>query len=158
MSTTTTLIRSLQLVLDQAPPGEIDDALRLIKLGTALAPLKRVFTGLTGAATYDLTKLDATGEATGINNPNRLPLLALRSLRVATATTASIAGTYVLTDAAGNTVTAATHTVVGIALISDDGTTITFPSADVTAFTIEYVPQTLTAVAAAAAFAPLPTA
>ena len=156
-TTTTTMIRTLQNVLDQALPGEFSDAARQAMLGTTLAPLKRTFTGLAGAATYNLTTLDASGETVGLANTNRLALLALRSLRITAATTGTVVGTYVLSDIAGAAVTAATHTVVGIALISDDGTTLTFPSADVTAFVIEYIPRTLQASAWTSAFAPLPT-
>lgn len=138
---TTTIAPTLKNELDNARPDEIADVLRLMKLGTMLTPLKRVFTGLTGAATYDLTALDATGETTGVSNPNRCALRHLVSLRVVTATTASVAGTYIFTDIAGDLISATTHTVVGAARISDDGKSITFPSADVTAFTIEYLPR-----------------
>lgn len=154
MSTTTTKVRSLQEVADEALPGEVDDALRSFKIGTTLTPLKRTFTGLTGAATYDLTALDATGETVGLQNPNRLPILALLNLRVTAATTAATAGAYITTDAGGNTVSPATHTVAGVALISDDGKTLTFPSADVTAFIIEYIPRTVQAAVALAGFTP----
>jgi hypothetical protein len=142
--TTATINPTLQTELDKASPTEIADILRLMGLGTMLAPLKRAFTSLTGAATYDLTALDASGEVVGAANPNRLPLLALRTLRIVTATTATVEGTYVLTDASGTAVTAGSSGVVGIAKISDDGKTLTFPSADVTAFTIEYIPRSKT--------------
>lgn len=138
---TTTIAPTLQNELDKARVDEMADIFRLMKLGTMLTPLKRVFTGLTGAATYDLTALDASGETVGVSNPNRCALLHLVSLRVVTATTATVAGTYILTDKDGDLVSATTHTVVGIAKISDDGKTLTFPSADVTAFTIEYLPR-----------------
>jgi hypothetical protein len=141
--TTTTIAPSLQAALNAADPNELADVLRLIGLGNILTPLKRAFTGLTGAATYNLTALDASGETAGAANPNRLALLALRSLRVVTATTATSEGVYVLVDSGGSALTPNSSAVVGVAVISDDGTTLTFPSADVTAFTIEYVPQSL---------------
>jgi len=142
--TTKTISPTLQNQLDLADPDAVSDILRQVHLGTILTPLKRTFTGLTAAGTFDLTAIDGTGETAGTTNPNRLPLLALRSLRVTAATTASTVGAYGLTDSGGTAVTAATHTVMGICLISDDGKTITFPTADVTAFVIEYVPQSYT--------------
>jgi len=139
---TTTVLPTLQNTLDKGI--DVPGAAQAMGLGTMLTPLKRAFTGLTAAGTFDLTAIDGTGETVGASNPNRLPLLALRSLRVTAATTASTAGSYVLTDAGGATLTASTHTVVGACLISDDGKTITFPTADVTAFVIEYIPQSKT--------------
>jgi hypothetical protein len=139
--TTATIAPSLQAALNAADPNELADILRLIKLGNILTPLKRTFTALTGAATYNLTALDATGETVGVANPNRLALLALRTLRVTAATTGTTVGVYALVDSGGAALTPNTSSVVGLAIISDDGTTLTFPSADVTAFVIEYVPQ-----------------
>lgn len=146
---TNTKTRTLRAALDAATADEFTSAARRSKLGTRLTVLKRTFTGLTGAATYDLTALDATTEApkeddltySGTGNPNRLPLAYCLSLRITAATTATVVGAYILTDAGGTPVTAATSSVVGIATISDDGKTLTFPSADVTAFIIEYVPR-----------------
>lgn len=138
---TTTIAPTLKNELDNARPDEIADVLRLMKLGTMLTPLKRVFTGLTGAATYDLTALDATGETTGVANPNRLAALVIHSLVVVTATTANTQGVYVVGDTSITLISPTNKTVVGTAKISDDGKTLTFPSADVTAFTIEYMPR-----------------
>lgn len=85
MSTTITLARTLALVLDQAPPGQVADALRSVKLGTLLAPLKRTFAGLVPATAFDLTALDASGETIGTSNPNRLAAFLMRTLRVTAA-------------------------------------------------------------------------
>lgn len=154
MSTTTTKSRSLALVLNESNPNEIASALQKLALGTLLTPLKRTFTGLTGAATYDLTAIDGTGEIVGTANPNRLPALAITSLRVTAATTATVVGAYGTTDIGGNVVSPATHTIMGVALLSDDGKSLTFASADVTAFVIEYIPRTMSTTQAAADFAP----
>jgi hypothetical protein len=126
---------TIQSALDQARPGQTDDLLALIHLGTMLTPLKRIFTGLASSATQNLTEIDATGETTGPSNPNRLAALLISTLR-------SAAAVYIVTDA-GGTASAPGASGPGIALISDDGTTITFPSA-VTAFTIEYMPRSYT--------------
>ncbi len=151
---TTTKVRSLQFVLDEGNPSEIAAALQQLKLGTIFAPLKRTFTGLTGAASYDLTALDASGETAGVANANRLPAAHVRTLRVTAATTANTVGSYIVTDASGTATSPTASTVVGIAKLSDDGKTLTFPTADVTAFIIEYIPLTLSAAQMAAVFAP----
>jgi len=151
---TLTQVRSTKVVLDESNPSEIASALQLLKLGTLHTPLKRTFTGLTGAASYDLTALDASGETTGTANPNRLPAAHVRTLRVTAATTANTVGTYIVSDASGTKVSPTASTVVGIATISDDGKTLAFPTADVTAFIIEYIPLTLSAAQMAAVFAP----
>jgi hypothetical protein len=135
---TVSVASTIQNTLDKGDPDRIGDLFRAMKLGTMLAPLKRVFTGLTSGTVFDLTAIDGTGETVGASNPLRLPLLALRTLRVVTGGTG--VGTYILTDVGGAAVTAATSTVVGIVTISDDGKTLTFPVA-LTAFTIEYIPR-----------------
>jgi len=151
---TNTKNRTLQLVLDEANPNDLSVALQQAKLGTILAPLKRAFTGLTAAAAFDLTLIDGTGETTGTGNPNRLPAAHVRTLRVTASGTGATVGAYFVTDAGGTAVSAATSGAAGIALISDDGKTITFPTT-VTAFVIEYVPLTLSAAQMAAVFAPV---
>lgn len=147
---TATTARTLKAVIDEANPNEIADVLKLLKLGTGNSILKRTFTGLTGAATYNLTALDASGETAGVANANRLAVEMMVTLRVTAATTANTVGSYILTDASGTAVSPAASTVVGIAKISDDGTTLTFPTADVTAFVIEYWPRVLSAAQLAA--------
>lgn len=155
MSTTTiTKPRTVQAVLDEANPNELGPALAKAKLGTRLSTLKRTFTGLVGAASYDLTALDAQGETAGLANPNRLPADAIRTLRVTAATTANTVGSYHVTDAAGTAVSPTAGANCGLAKLSDDGKTLTFPTADVTAFIIEYSPRTLQAADLAADFAP----
>lgn len=142
--TTKIVTPTLQAELNKANPNNIADLLRQVALGDVLAGFKRTFTGLAAAATYNLTALDASGEVTGVSNPFRRGIGVLKTLRVTAATTGASVGSYILTDIGGNTVSPATHTIAGIALISDDGTTITFPSADVTAFVIEYQPSPFT--------------
>ncbi len=154
MSTTTTRTRSVRDVLDSANPNDLPDALRKIKLGTMLYPLKRAFTGLTAAAAFDLTAIDGTGETTGAGNPNRLGALAVKTLRVITTGTAASVGSYIVGDTGATPTlpTGGASAGVGIATISDDGKTITFPNT-VTAFTIAYIPLVLSTTDLDAAFA-----
>jgi hypothetical protein len=150
---TTTTTRSVKVVLDEANPNETDDALRKLQLGTVFSPLKRTFTGLTAAAAFDLTLIDGSGETAGVANPNRLPANLVRSLRCTASGTANSVGSYVISDAAGTATSPTASTVAGIALLSDDGKTVTFPTT-VTAFIISYMPRTLSTAQLAADFAP----
>lgn len=145
MPTTTDIIDRRE-VLDRVNFTEFDTALRGAKLGTMFCTIKAVFAGVTGAATYDITTaaMKALATITGINlaTGENLPAIGhLLTLRVTAATTGTVVGTYILTDVAGTVLTPATSSAVGIARISDDGTTLTFASADVTAFIIEYTPR-----------------
>ena len=56
---TSTKNRTTQLVLDEANPNDLANALSALKLGTVFAPLKRAFTGLTAASAS--LQLDLTG-------------------------------------------------------------------------------------------------
>lgn len=152
---TSTANRTLRVVLDEANANDVPAALQQLRLGTVFTPLKRTFTGLTGAAAFDLTAIDGSGETAGAANANRLPAAHVRTLRVTAATTANTVGSYVMTDAAGTATSPTASTIVGLAKISDDGKTITFPTADVTAFIIEYFPLTLSTTQMAALFAPV---
>lgn len=141
---TSTTPRTLKVVADEANPETISDVLHQLKLGTTLSVLKRAFTGLTAAAAFDLTAIDGTGETAGAGNANRLPANIVRTLRVTASGTANSVGSYIVSDAAGTPTSPTASTVVGIATISDDGKTITFPTT-VTAFVIEYMPLTVSA-------------
>lgn len=140
MSTTKTVTPTVQSELDKARPDQIADLLRLMKMGTMFTPLKRVFTGLTAAAAFDLTQIDATGETVGATNPNRLAALSVTTLRVVTGATV---GPRVVTDV-GGTPGAPGANGPGVATLSDDGKTLTFEAGTVTAFTIEYIPRAQT--------------
>lgn len=150
MSTTATAERTLKQVTDDANPNDLPDALRALKLGTTLRPLKRTFTGLTSAVSHDLTAIDGTGETAGKANPNRLAALVVGTLRVTAGTLA--AGPAIVTDAGGTPTAIGTGTA-HVATISDDGKTITFQAA-VTAFVIEYIPRVKAIADFDAAFAP----
>jgi hypothetical protein len=156
MAVTTTKASTLQTELDKANVNSLADVLKLMKLGTMLTPLKVSVTGYNATSAINLTKLGyASGGAVTIIQPvasgglpmlppggNLPPLLQCLSLRVTGATgTTGVAtgGARLLTDAAG-TAGAPGVNGPGIALISDDGTTITFDGA-VAGFVIEYMPQ-----------------
>jgi len=137
---TVTARTTLQSALDGARGGQLEDILAKVRLGTLLAPLKRTFTGLTSAATQDLTAIDGTGETVGASNSKRLAALSVTTLRVTAGTLA--AGPAVVTDA-GGTATAIGAGSVHVCLLSDNGKVITFQAA-VTAFVIEYIPRPFT--------------
>jgi len=139
MSVTSTSAETLAGVLDQANPSKLSDALQLVKLGTLLTPTKVTLTTLTGT-THDITD---------VAHGSHLPILAVISLRVTAATTSTVVGSYAVTDSGGTVLTPATSTKTGLAKLSDDGTTLTFASNDVTAFVIEYIPRSTNSVTGA---------
>lgn len=152
---TTTKARTLKDVLNAANPNDLPDALERTNLGTLLDPLKRVFTGLTAAASFDLTAIDGSGETAGATNPNRLPMLCGHYLRVDASGTAASVGNYIVGPPTSTLLIppGGANVAVGVARISDDGKTITFPNT-VTGFTISYIPRAVLAADLAADFAP----
>jgi hypothetical protein len=122
MSVTTTATQTIKEVLNQAAPGQLPDALRKVQLGTMLTPIKLVKTGLSSAASFDITSA-ALG-----SNPAALGIFTLR----VTAGTAA-AGVRMIGDA-GATPSAT------VATLSDNGKTITFEDV-ATAFVMEYLPR-----------------
>lgn len=146
---TNTKPRTLQNVLDNGNPNDMDAAMAQLDIGTKFTPLKRTFTGLTSNAVQDLTAIDGTGETAGAGNPNRLPIDIVRTLRVTAGTLA--AGPAIVTDA-GGTATAIGTGSAHVVLLSDDGKTLTFQAA-VTGFVIEYMPRTVSLAAMTSDFA-----
>jgi len=137
MAVTATQVTTTQAVLDKADPDRHADAIGKANLGTMMTPLKRTFTGLTSSATQNLTTIDGTGEVVGSSNPKRLPALSVTTLRVTAG--AATAGARVVTDA-GGAAGAPGANGPGVALLSDDGSTLTFEAA-VTGFVAEYIPR-----------------
>lgn len=137
-----TEINQLRDVLDRADANQLPDALRKVKLGTVLAPLKRVFTGLTAAASFDLTAIDGTGETTGVTNPNRKAALCVNYLRLDASGTAASVGNYIVGPPTSTLLIppGGANAAVGVARLSDDGKTLTFPNT-ITGFTIAYIPR-----------------
>jgi hypothetical protein len=143
---TTTKTDTIYEALKRANPSELADALRELGFAKMASTVKAAFTGVTGAATYNITTaaMKALATISGINlaaGENLPAARIVRSLRVTAATTATVVGSYAITDAGGTVVSPATSSAVGLAKLSDDGTTLTFASADVTAFVIEYEPM-----------------
>lgn len=150
---TLSIVQALQAVLDRANPNDIPDALAKLKLGTLNKPLKRVFTGLTAAASFDLTLIDGTGETAGVGNVNRLGAAVINYLRVDASGTAASVGNYIPGPPTSTLLIppGGANVAVGVARLSDDGKTLTFPNT-VTGFTIMYMPRTLSDAEFAAAF------
>jgi len=140
---TTSVAPTLQNTLDKGNLINLADIARKMHLGTMLTPLKRTFSGLTAAASFDLTAIDGTGETVGASNANRLAALLVGPLRVTASGTANSVGSYAITDTAGTVLTPTAGANVGLAKISDDGKTLTFVTT-VTAFTVQYIPRSLT--------------
>lgn len=128
---TTTKSETLRSILNKGNPALMGTAAAKMQLGTMLTPLKRTFTGLTAAASFDLTAIDGTGETTGPGNENRVAAAVVSTLRVTAG--AAAAGSRDVTDVGGTP-------AAGLATISDDGKTITF-EANVTGFVITYMPR-----------------
>lgn len=144
-SFTATVESSVGASLNSGEFTAIADACKKAKLGTALSTIKVVATGLTAAASFDITSAAflAKCTVTGINlgGGETLPAIgAATSLRVVTGGT-NAAGSYALGEAAGTAVLATAG--VGTALLSADGKTVTFAAgAAVTALTLIYRPRT----------------
>jgi len=148
-------------LLDNANLGKLDATLQTVKLGQALSQVKVVATGLTGAASFDITTaaVKAASTITGIylqDGTNLPPIGNVVSLRVTAAGTGTTVGSYAITDAGGTALSPTTSTVVGLALLSDDGKTLTFPTANVTAFVLAYRPRTAVSMSAAPTNFPAP--
>jgi hypothetical protein len=137
---TTTKVETIQEVLEKADPNTLADALRRMGFGKMLNPIKIVCTGLTAAASFDITtaavKAAATVTGLGLEAGENLPPIGdVVSLRVTASGTANSVGTYAITDSGTLTPTAGAN--VGLATLSADGKTLTFPST-VTAFVLTY--------------------
>jgi len=136
MSVTTTRNFTVREAINGNNVGQIADAMAQIKAGNSLSKIKVTFAALTSAAAQDITTAAAKTAggtplgislATGENFP---PIGAIETLRVTAG--AAAAGSRAVTDAGGT----ASAT---LALLSDDGKTITFEAA-VTAFVLTYYP------------------
>lgn len=135
---TTTKETSVQDVINQGNLNDIAEALRLMKAGYALSPIKAIFSGLGSSTTVDITtaaSLAACVSHVGIVldtdvQPTLPPIGHVKALRPTTGS-AGLLARYM-----GDAGAAASTTV---ALLSDDGKTLTFEAA-VTGFYLEYYP------------------
>jgi hypothetical protein len=136
---TTTKTISVQATLNAGNANEVSDCLRLMKAGYQLSPIKATFSGLTSSAVQFIgsavTKAAAVaGSGTkGITldtNENYPAIGLIKSVRVTTG--AAAAGPRQVVDAGGTA-------SASVALLADDGTTLTFETT-VTGYVIEYYP------------------
>jgi hypothetical protein len=148
MSTTTADI-TLQQILNNANLNQLAAALSKVKLGNVLGSVKVTVASLGATATPQITGSAVRAAATisGLDrgtNDNLPAIQTVKTLRVTTSGTANSVGSYVVSDASGTAVSPTAGANVGLALLSDDGTTLTFPTT-VTGFVIEYTPRPDTA-------------
>lgn len=137
---------TLQQVLNKANLNQLATILQKMKLGNMLNPVKVVVVGLTAAAAIDITTaaVRAASTITGLERDtgDSLPaILSVTALRVTGVDTGAL-GARSVTDA-GGTASAPGANGPGIALLSDDGKTLTFEGT-VTGFVLEYIPRSNT--------------
>lgn len=139
---TVTANDTLKTTLNKGDPALVGTAAAKMKLGTMLSPLKRVFAAISASATVDLTALDGTGETVGASNSNRLAALGILYLRVDASGTAASVGNYIVGPPTSTLLIppGGANAAVGVARISDDGKTLTFPNT-ITGLTISYMPR-----------------
>ncbi len=149
----TTAEQTYQNWLNKANANLLPTLFQKMKLGNMLSPVKVTVTGLTATASPDITstavRLAATVSGLERETTDPLPaILAVKTLRVTGSGTANSIGSYAVTDGApadsARTLTPTAGANVGLALLSDDGTTLTFPST-ITGFVLEYIPRSATA-------------
>jgi hypothetical protein len=135
-------------ILDQSNLNELADALKKIKFGRQLSRIKVTFAALTAAAAVDITTAASKAAATisGITlatGENLPPIGVWQALRITASGTAGSLGAYLLADTGATAIVppGGAGAAVGIAKLSDDGKTITFPNT-VTGFVLEYFPRT----------------
>lgn len=144
---TTQVDKTIKDVLDQSDLNELADVLKALKAGTMLSRVKVVAAGLTAAASFDITTaaFKALSTITGLDlatGENLPPIGVQLSLQLVASGTAASLGAYILGDVAATPAIPAGGASVtpGVARLSDDGKTITFPNT-VTAFTLSYMPR-----------------
>lgn len=145
----TTFLETIRRVLNAGRTEQLPAGFSKVKLGNMLSVVKVTVSALTPAGTHDITtatfKNASTITGLNLDTGENLPAIGkVISLRVTAATTGSTVGSYGVTDASGTAVTANTSSVMGIATLSDDGKTLGFPTADVTAFVLVYEPRAAT--------------
>jgi len=131
-------------VLNRANPNDLPDALRMTKIGDQITPIKATFAALSAAAAQDITTAAAKTAATitGITlaDGENLPAIGqVSALRVTAVGTGNV-GPRMVTDAGGTPLASPAGPLFGVALLSDDGKTLTFEGT-VTGFVLEYFPR-----------------
>jgi hypothetical protein len=133
-------------VLNNSDLNEVADVLKKIKAGNMFSRIKVVAAGLTAAASFDITTaaFKALSTITGITlqSDETLPPIGMAlGLQLTASGTAGSLGTYLLGPVTATPAIPAggANVTPGVARLSDDGKTITFPNT-VTAFTFIYMP------------------
>ena len=157
MASTTVLAETLAKALGECDPNRLADALRDYGFGMHLSPLKYTLTSSPGATAWVITGATAAaGASAGTKTPalpqnqqTLPPILSVTMLRVITGVSGG-QGPFLVTDSGGTPqllqVAGPSGAQVldcpGVCLLSDDGTTITFPE-QVKSFVIQYISRSL---------------
>lgn len=159
---TVTEINTIRQELNRAQIGRLTDLFSKIKLGNMMAPIKVTVAALTASATPDITSPAVKAAATIVGRTllasENLPAIGqVVNLRISASGTAASVGTYGVTDAGGTAIIppGGASASMGIAKLSDDGKTITFPNT-VTGFVITYYPRAAVDPDTASAYSPSP--
>lgn len=138
--------QSYRQVLDKALLGTLGTCLANMKFGLMCSPMKVTVASLTAATNFDITTSTFKSKVTayvGVSllDGEMLPAIGqVISLRVTASGTANSVGSYAITDTGGTAVSPTAGANVGLATLSDDGKTLTFPTT-VTAFVLQYIPR-----------------
>lgn len=162
---TDTVNNSPRLELNRAQPGRFDRTLAEMKFGDMLSPIKITVASLGATATPDITSAAVRAAATVIVGRTPAmkasemfpPIGQIVNLRVTASGTAASVGTYGITDDAGTAIIppGGASAAMGIAKLSDDGKTITFPNT-VTGFVLTYYPRAAVAMDSGSEVPPAP--
>lgn len=127
MAVTATKTETLEDVLNSGDIAKMASAVQRMKVGQMLEPVVTDTGTITASATVTLSP----------------PALHVQSARVVTSGTAGSVGSYLVADAGATTSVppGGANVGAGVATISADGTTLTFPNT-ITRAVIQYVPRT----------------
>lgn len=163
MASTVVLAETIAKALAECDPNRLADALRQYGFGMHLSPQKWTWLGSTGATAVQFGGASAGATAAiaflasaspGPQTPSLPqnqtmlpPALIVGALRVTTGPSGSV-GPYIITDAGGTPQApqlagpsgAQVLDVPGVAVLSDDGATLTFAE-QVSGFVLQYIPR-----------------
>jgi hypothetical protein len=144
MSATAMQVNDIRDSLNKADPNSLSDLAKAVKLGNQLSKVKVTVAALTATATPDITSAAVKAKITdlagiALDDGENLPAIGqVVSLRVTAVGTAAT-GERVVTDKDGTAAGPHAAGAPGIALLSDDGKTLTFEGT-VTGFVLTYIP------------------
>jgi hypothetical protein len=144
---TTIAETDIRATLNRADLNTVADINKKLKVGNMFSRIKVTVSGLTAAAAVDITtaavKAAATIVGIDLESGENLPPIGIwQALRITASGTAASLGAYLLADTGATAIVppGGAGAAVGIAKLSDDGKTITFPNT-VTGFVLEYFPR-----------------